>query len=602
MPSTHHAGSPMGGSGRAALPAENAQATRGFGPNGHPQTGTAGHSVTLSHVGLSWPDGQVVFEDVNATFDGGRTGLVGPNGTGKSALLRLVAGELRPTRGNVATSSTPAYLGQRLTLDLRRTVAELMGIGEIRRALAAVLAGHEERLQENLDAVGEDWDIEERSIALLAAYGLPADSVRFLDRQVRTLSGGEAMIAALAGRERARRPITLLDEPTNNLDRVARHRLYAAVERWPGTLIMASHDAALLRLVDGIVELRPVRVRSGVPQRVDLVRHGGNWDAYVAGTQAELALAQRRVRDAGARLGVEKRQRIEAETKVARRARQGLKAAEGMPRILANAARSRAQESAGKTRGTMAGREQAAAGDLAAARDALPEVAAIQIDLPATRVPAGRTVVELPAASVRPGVPYDAGSEVSAEGRMVLRGPERVGLTGPNGIGKTTLLGRLSSESLVPVGYLRQRDVVDGATGGAGRRGIRGGGDEWAGLDDVASVLENVRRAAPGAPPGVVRDRLARFHFRGGRVEQLVSELSGGERFRVALACILLADPAPQLLLLDEPTNNLDVASVGQLVSALESYEGALVVSSHDAEFLSMLAPLRSWELRRGTG
>lgn len=551
------------------------------------------HPISLSNLTFSWPDGSNVFTSLTTNFTAGRTGLVGPNGTGKTALMRLIAGELAPNSGTLATASDISYLPQKLTLRTSATVTELLGLGAKRRALAAVLAG--EGLAENFELIGDDWDVEERAVAMLSGYGLPAAGTEFLDRTVGTLSGGESMIAALAGLELAGRPITLLDEPSNNLDRTARTRLYSALERWRGTLVVATHDRALLERVDEIAELRPVRSRAHAGVRVELVRHGGNWDNYVAEVAAVRVAAERMVRDADARLAAEKRQRIEAETKIARRAKQGRKAADSLPKILANELRKRAEESAGKMHGTMGDREGEAATALADARNAIPSETRIRVELPETAIPAGRTVLDVPASVVTLGMLHDDGAPVAHDARLILRGPERVVLSGPNGVGKTTLLNALGACAAVPVGYLRQRIGADG--------------ESWEGLDDTLSVIDNVRRSSPvvetrgsGVPhPSLVevRQQLAKFHFRGELANQPAGELSGGERFRVALARILLASPSPQLLLLDEPTNNLDLASMEQLVSALADYKGALIVSSHDDAFLESLAPQRRWELSR---
>ncbi|MDQ0095575.1 ATP-binding cassette domain-containing protein [Paeniglutamicibacter psychrophenolicus] len=541
--------------------------------------------IVIDRLGFSWPDGGTVFDGLSTVFSRGTTGLIGPNGSGKSTLLRLIAGELAPVHGTIHVDSRPAYLAQNIVLDSHLSVAELMGISRARAALHRVLGNSSEDLELDLETIGDDWDLEERSAALLNGY-LEADiSPQFLGRTVGTLSGGETMAVGLAGLEIRGDAIMLLDEPTNNLDRAARHRLYEMVQRHPGTLVVSTHDKTLLGLVGSLAELRPVNVRALRAEKIEVVRFG-DWESRAEAMGHEGDSAERRLSDARRKLAIEKRQAREAETKIARRSKQGQKAAESMPKILANTLRNKAEVSAARSRGIMKTHAADAAAELAAARDALPVNLRISIELPGTRVPAGRSIVELPGGSIARGVLHEDSEPIDQEAVLGIMGPERIGLVGGNGVGKSTLLDQINDQAKVPTGFLRQR--LDAGEPGS-----------WAGLRDEVSMLENLRLAAPGVAPGVLRDQLAAFHFRAGRVDEPVSQLSGGERFRVALAMILLADPAPQLLLLDEPTNNLDMATVEQLLSALESFGGAMVVASHDEEFLAALATDREWEMRR---
>ena len=190
-------------------------------------------SITLTNVGLTWPDGTVALAGISGTIGPGRTGLVGSNGSGKSTLLRLIAGELAPTAGNVAIDGDVAYLPQALTLDVDAGVDGLLGIAAARAALRAIESG--DTSDAHFDAVGDDWDVEARARGILDEIGLGALD---LDRRVGSMSGGEAMLVAIAGLRLTRAAITLLDEPTNNLDRGARAALSRALADWPGTLLV----------------------------------------------------------------------------------------------------------------------------------------------------------------------------------------------------------------------------------------------------------------------------------------------------------------------------------------------------------------------------
>jgi len=534
-------------------------------------------SVVLDRVSFAWPDGSLALGEVSGAFGAGRTGLVGRNGSGKSTLLRLIAGELEPSTGHIAATADVAYLPQRLTLDVGRPVTELLGVAETLAALRAIESGDVD--PRHFDAVGNDWDIEARSHAALAEAGLQPG---MLHRRVGELSGGEAVLTAIAGIRLREAGIALLDEPTNNLDRDARGRLAEMVRGWRGALVVVSHDLALLELMDDTAEL----------YENDLSVFGGPYSQWRERLDADQDAARQAERAAAQLVKREKRDRIEAEVKIATRKAMGRKAQieKRVPGIVAGGRKRAAEVSAGKMRTDMRDRETTARSALDAAERRVRDDDAIRIDLPDPDVPAGRRI-----ATIGDG-----------ERSWVIQGPERVALVGPNGVGKTTLLEAL-------VHGVKMSNSGSDSEPGRGARGIKAAtvadgefslrsARAWAhtdrigylpqrvdGLDEQASVLENVRVAASAVPDRELRNRLARFLIRGDAVGRPVVTLSGGERFRVALAQLLLAEPPPQLLVLDEPTNNLDIDTVDQFVAALAAYRGAVLVVSHDDAFLARL-------------
>lgn len=507
-------------------------------------------SLVLDRVRLVWPDGTVALDDVSGAFGPGRTGLVGRNGTGKSTLLRVAAGLLPPTSGMVTASGEVALLPQRLAAAPSRRVASLLGVESALDGVRAIESGDVD--PRHFDAVGDDWGAEARAHALLAEAGLPP---ALLDRTVGELSGGEAVLVALLGLRAAAAAVTLLDEPTNDLDRGARARVTELLRRWPGAVIVVSHDVQLLEQMDATAEL--------YDHTLSVV--GGPYSVWRAHRDAEQDAALRVERDATQALRRERRDRIAAQDKLATRSRTArtAQAEKRVPGIAAGLRASGAQVSAGRLRTEMRGKEDAARAALTAAAARVRDDDVVRIDLPDPQNSPGRRVFSIG----------------DAEREWVVTGRERVSLEGPNGSGKTTLLERLvhggedsasvhAVASVERIGYLPQR--LDG-------------------LDDTASVLDDVAAAAPTVPTAQLRDRLARFLVRGDAVGRRVGTLSGGERFRVALARVLLADPPPQLLVLDEPTNNLDLDTVDGLVAAVRAYRGAVLVVSHDDAFLGKL-------------
>jgi ATPase subunit of ABC transporter with duplicated ATPase domains len=260
---------------------------------------------------------------------------------------------------------------------------------------------------------------------------------------------------------------------------------------------------------------------------------------------------------------------VEAETTIARRAKAGERSAGSMPKILANTRRNRAEATAGKLRSGHADAEARAREQVDAASGRVRHDDDVKIDLPDPGVPAARRLAEF-----------------TVRGRAtVLQGPERLAVVGANGTGKTTLLAQL-------VGMEAARPHPLPATGAMAFTDRIG----WLPqhredrLHDDRTVLEHIALDAPTASPRELRDALARLLIRGEVVNRPTRSLSGGERFRVALAGLVLARPAPELLVLDEPTNDLDLATTDHLVAVLRAWRGGLVVVSHDELFLDRLA------------
>ncbi|MEV0539856.1 ABC-F family ATP-binding cassette domain-containing protein [Nocardia salmonicida] len=516
-------------------------------------------SLSFSDLTFHWPDGTAVFDGLDAVVGPGQIGLVGSNGAGKSTLLRLVAGELKPVRGSISVPGSLGYLRQDLGMRTGQRVDAVLGIAEVRDALHRIESGTGEPA--DFDTVGTAWQVEDEALALLGKLGLDyvAESVEDLDRTLDTLSGGETVLLGVVA-ELLREPdVLLLDEPTNNLDAVARGRLYEVIRQFAGTVIVVSHDRDLLDRMDGIAELRAGEIRS----------FGGGFSDYERIIEAEQESARAAVRDARSDVRKQARELVDARTKLDRRARfaQKMQDNKRVPKIVAGLRKNAAEVSAGKLRNSHIDKLDSARETLGQAEELVRADREIRVELPGTRLYPGQDVLDLQQVELANGPVVD----------LRVSGPERIALTGRNGAGKTTLLRRIVAEDpKVAWRLLPQRLDV---------------------FDETRTVFDNVAAAAPHATPEQIRGQLARFLFRGADADIAAAALSGGERLRAALATLLLAEPAPKLLMLDEPTNNLDLPSLAHLTQALASFEGALIVVSHDERFLDDIGVTRRLEL-----
>ena len=522
--------------------------------------------VTLDGLTALSPDGRVLFDNLTIALGRERIGLVGRNGIGKTTLVRLIAGELAPAAGVVSVDGRVAQLRQSLGPPPGATLADLLGVAAELARLRRLEAG--EGAAGDLEGV--DWTLTQRIETALADVGLGGMAP---DRAAETLSGGEATRAALAALLIARPDLILMDEPTNNLDADGRAAVANLLETWGGGALVVSHDRALLRRMDRILELTSLGASV----------YGGNYDLYAQRKAEAEATAQRDLETAERSLARTGRATQLARERKARRDAAGRRArAKGdAPKLLLDAQAQRAEATSAR-QNRLADRLRAEAErDLADAQARIERVRRLAFDLPPSQLPVGRLALAFEGVSFA----WPGGPPILDDVSLRLTGPERLAVTGPNGAGKTTLI-RLAVGDLAP-------------DAGVVRRGVPAVllDQRAAILNDDETLLENFRRLNPACDENAAHAALARFVFRNVTAEKPAGALSGGERLRAALACALMAERAPQLIILDEPTNHLDLDSIAAIEAALLAYDGALMVVSHDRGFLEAIGIERELRL-----
>jgi ATP-binding cassette subfamily F protein 3 len=489
--------------------------------------------------------GRVLLEGASATVPSGhRVSLVGRNGTGKSTLLKLIAGELQPDAGEVRVPNgwRIGMVAQEAPGGPETLIDTVLAADRERAALLAEAetASDPARIAEvhaRLADIGAH-DAPARAATILAGLGFDEAAQR---RPCSAYSGGWRMRVALAAALFARPDVLLLDEPTNHLDFEAAVWLTGFLKAYPHTLVIVSHDRELLNAVPTTtVHLEERR----------LVVYAGGYDRFEATRRANLErMEATRAKQEAQRKHLQSFiDRFRAKASKARQAQSRIKALERMP----------------------------------------PIAAVAEEDAPSFGFPS-------PPPLAPPLIRLER-VEVGYDGRPVLRGldlridpDDRIALLGANGNGKSTLVkllaGRLAAmagevhrPSRMEVGYFAQHQAEE--------------------LDLSATGLAHTARLMPGAPEEKVRAHLGRFGFPQARAETRIGDMSGGEKARLLFA--LMSRTAPHVLLLDEPTNHLDIDSREALVQAINGFEGAVVLISHDPHLIRLTAD-RLWLVADGT-
>ncbi len=500
---------------------------------------------------------------------GDRIGLVGRNGAGKTSTLRVLAGESLPYAGSVTASTPIGYLPQDpregdLGITAKNRVLSARGLDVLVADLEKVQIRMAELTDDSeLDAATRQYGRIEERFAALGGYAAESEAARIcsnlglpdrvLGQQMSTLSGGQRrrvelariLFGARAEDGAGSGTMLLLDEPTNHLDADSIVWLRDYLRLFAGGVVIISHDVDLLAAV-----VNKVWFLDAVRGELDLYNMG--WSRYL---EARATDEQRR-----------RRERANAEKKASA--------------LMAQAAKLGAKATKAAAAHQMVRRAEKLMSDLDDVRVA-DRVAKIRFPQPA---PCGRT----PLTAENLSKSYGSLEVFTGVDLAIDRG-SRVVVLGLNGAGKTTLLRLLGGQETADTGQ-----VVPG-------HGLRLGyyAQEHETIDPDATVWANTRHAAPDAGAQELRNLLGSFMFSGEQLDQIAGTLSGGEKTRLALAG--LVSSAANVLLLDEPTNNLDPASREQVLEALRSYAGAVVLVTHDPGAVTALQPERVILLPDGT-
>ena len=527
--------------------------------------------LTLQNISYTHQNKDLLFSNINLTVNNHeKTALIGNNGVGKSTLLKIIAGELQPTYGQIIVETEPYYVPQIFGQFNHLNIAQALLIEDKLNALKEILNGNTS--EENFNLLNDDWTIEDRCKEALNYWQL--DDLD-LSQKMETLSGGQKTKVFLAGISIHQPELVLLDEPSNHLDVSGRQLLYDFIQATKGSLIVVSHDRKLLNLLDTVCELSKQGIKV----------YSGNYDFYKEQKQIENNALNQDIqsKEKALRKAKEKeRETIERQQKLDTRAQKGLGKA-GLPKIVSNTLRNNAERSTAKIASVHSEKIGGISQDLQELRSALPDIDKMKFGFGNSALHKGKILFTAKDINFA----YNTQPLWKDNLNFQITSGERIALKGQNGSGKTTLIKLILGDIEPQTGTIYRADnkavYID---------------QDYSLLDNKLKVYEQAQQFnGSSLQEHEIKIRLNRFLFTKDDWDKSCSALSGGERMRLLLCCLTINSKSPDIIIFDEPTNNLDIQNVEILTAAINEYQETLIVVSHDETFLEQINIERTIEL-----
>lgn len=516
-------------------------------------------SLQIEQLSYEHQNREILFQDISFNLQTSQKAtLIGNNGVGKSTLLKILAKQLEPKSGIFRTSSDPYFVPQHFGQYDEMTIYEALNISNKVNALHQILAGNTDI--KHFESLADDWEIEDKAVKALANWQIDYLQPTAL---LGNLSGGEKTKVFLAGIELHQPSIILMDEPSNHLDYKSREQLCQLIQDVSATILLVSHDKTILNLVAHTFELN----------RFGIKYYSGNYAFYEEQKEIETQSIIAQLEDKEKELRSAKRTKqemTERRQKLDARGRdRGIK--KGLGKMALNILQDRAEKTTTKLHDTHSDKIHTIVNDISEIESHMDKSKQMKINFNSSKLHKGKILAKGEAVNFA----YSSNKLWKNPLNFLFQSGERILLRGLNGSGKSTLIKLLLKELTPTEGRLQIADF------------------DYAYLDQEYSMIKNnitiyeqAKEYAPQMLEHDIKMNLNRFLFDHTTWDKKGVMLSGGEKMKLALCCLLLSSSLPDMIILDEPTNNIDLRNINILISCIKDYEGTVILVSHDKYFI----------------